>query len=140
MQLPPSANRDLQDEVEGLLECLSNNAKGWKIAVEFRHVSWYDRTVYRMLQNYGSTLVEHDLPTSPAPPVQLAVDFKYLRFHGPDRGYRGSYDETTLATYAAQIVNGIKNGQDIYVYFNNTLGDAIGNLQTLNKKVRDSFS
>jgi uncharacterized protein YecE (DUF72 family) len=43
--------REQQGELEGLLECLSDDARGWKIAVEFRHVSWYDRAVYRVLQN-----------------------------------------------------------------------------------------
>ena len=71
--------------------------------------------------------------------MQVAEDFTYLRFHGPDGGYRGSYDETILAGYAARIVDGIKNGRDMYVYFNNTMGDAIGNLQTLNNKVRDQL-
>ena len=137
VQLPPSARRERQEELEGLLECLRDDAKGWKIAVEFRHISWHDRVLYRVLQSYGATLVEQDLPASATPPVQLAEDFTYLRFHGPEGGYRGSYDETTLAGYAARIVDGIKNGRDMYVYFNNTMGNAIGNLQTLNKKVKD---
>jgi uncharacterized protein YecE (DUF72 family) len=139
VQLPPSVSRERQEELEGLLECLRDDARGWKIAVEFRHMSWYDRAVYRVLQSYGATLVEQDLPTSATPRVQVAEDFTYLRFHGPDGGYRGSYDETTLAGYAARIVDGIKNGRDMYVYFNNTMGDAIGNLQTLNKKVMDQL-
>ncbi len=137
VQLPPSVTQEHQEELEGLLQCLRDDAKGWKIAVEFRHISWYDRAVYRVLQSYGATLVEQDLPASATPPVQVAEDFTYLRFHGPDGGYRGSYDENILAGYAARIVDGIKNGRDMYVYFNNTMGDAIGNLQTLNKKVKD---
>jgi uncharacterized protein YecE (DUF72 family) len=51
VQLPPSVKRERQGELEGLLECLNDDARGWKIAVEFRHVSWYDRAVYRVLQN-----------------------------------------------------------------------------------------
>ena len=137
VQLPPSVKREQQEELEGLLECLRDDAKGWKIAVEFRHSSWYNSAVYRILQSYGAALVEQDLPASATPPVQVAEDFTYLRLHGPDGGYRGSYDNKILANYAARIVDGIKNGRDIYVYFNNTMGDAIGNLQTLNKKVRD---
>jgi uncharacterized protein YecE (DUF72 family) len=137
LQLPPSVKRERQEELEGLLECLRNDAKGWKFAVEFRHISWYDRAVYRVLQSYGATLVEQDLPGSATPPVQVTEDFTYMRFHGPDGGYRGSYNDTVLARYAARIVDGMKNGRDMYVYFNNTMGDAIENLQTLNKKVKD---
>jgi uncharacterized protein YecE (DUF72 family) len=92
-----------------------------------------------VLQSYGATLVEHDLPASATPAVQVAEDFTYLRFHGPEGGYRGSYNETILAGYAARIVEGLKKGRDMYVYFNNTMGDAIGNLQTVNKKVREQL-
>jgi uncharacterized protein YecE (DUF72 family) len=139
VQLPPSVKRERQEELEGLLECLRDDAKGWKIAVEFRNISWYDRAVYRVLQRYDATLVEQDLPASATPPVQIAEDFTYLRFHGPDGGYRGSYDETILAAYAARIVDGLKNGRDMFVYFNNTMGNALGNLQTLNKLVREQL-
>lgn len=139
VQLPPSVKRERQEELEGLIECLSGAARGWKIAVEFRHISWYDRAVYRVLQSYGATMVEQDLPASATPPVQVAEDFAYLRFHGPDGRYRGSYDDTFLADYAARIAEGIKEGRDIYVYFNNTMGDAIRNLQILNKMVRDQL-
>lgn len=137
VQLPPSVKRERQEEMEGLLECLSNDAPGWKIAVEFRHISWYDRAVYRVLQSYGATVVEHDLPLSATPSVRMADDFAYLRFHGPDGGYRGSYDDTVLAVYAARIADVVKHGCDAYVYFNNTMGDALGNLQTLNRMVAD---
>jgi uncharacterized protein YecE (DUF72 family) len=140
VQLPPSVKRDRQEELEGILECLHDDAKGWKIAVEFRHVSWHDRGVYRMLQSYGATMVVQDLPASATPAVQVAEDFSYLRFHGPDGGYRGSYDESFLDGYAALITGGIKEGREMYVYFNNTLGDAIGNLQTLNKMVSDRLN
>lgn len=135
VQLPPSVKRERQEELEGLLECLSDDAPGWKIAVEFRHISWYDRAVYRVLQSHGATVVEHDLPASATPPVQVVANFSYLRFHGPEGRYRGSYNEAALVSHAARIVNGIKDGRDMYVYFNNTMGDALGNLQTLNRMV-----
>lgn len=137
VQLPPSVKRDLQEELEGLLECLRDDAPGWRIAVEFRHTSWYDRAVYRVLQSHGATMVEQDLPASATPPVQVAEDFAYLRFHGPDGGYRGSYDASFLTGCAARIAESLQGGRDMYVYFNNTMGDAFANLQTLNRMVTD---
>jgi uncharacterized protein YecE (DUF72 family) len=135
VQLPPSVKRERQEELEGLLECLHDNAPGWKIAVEFRHVSWYEGAVYRVLQSYGATMVVQDLPASATPLVQVAEDFTYLRFHGPEGGYRGSYEDSFLAGCADRVVAGIKAGREMYVYFNNTLGNALENLQTLNRKV-----
>ena len=137
VQLPPSLKRERQEELEGLLECLKDDTPDWKIAVEFRHVSWYERAVYRVLQSYDATMVEQDLPASATPAVRVAEDFTYLRLHGPNGGYRGSYDDTILAGYAVRIADEIKAGLCVYVYFNNTMGDAVGNLQTLNRMVAE---
>jgi uncharacterized protein YecE (DUF72 family) len=65
--------------------------------------------------------------------LHIADDFTYLRFHGPDGKYRGSYDDAFLIDLATRIAERMKQGQDVFVYFNNTMGDAIGNLQTWNK-------
>jgi uncharacterized protein YecE (DUF72 family) len=50
--------------------------------------------------------------------------------------YRGSYDDAFLIDLATRITERLKQGQDVFVYFNNTMGDAIGNLQTLNKALK----
>jgi uncharacterized protein YecE (DUF72 family) len=135
VQLPPSVKVERQEELQGLLESLSDDAPGWKIAVEFRHVSWYNSAVYHMLQSYGAGMVEQDLPASATPKLTVAEDFAYLRFHGPGGKYRGSYDADFLAGHAKRIIAWLKEGRNVYVYFNNTMGDAIGNLQTLNAMV-----
>jgi uncharacterized protein YecE (DUF72 family) len=135
LQLPPSVKREQQEELEGILECLGSDAKGWHIAVEFRHQSWYNSTVYRMLQNFGAGMVEQDMPKSATPKVTVAEDFHYLRFHGPEGTYRGSYDDPFLLGRAKRIAAWVKDGREVYVYFNNTMGDALGNLGTLNAMV-----
>ena len=135
LQLPPSVKRERQEELEGILECLGYDAKDWKIAVEFRDPSWYNREVYRMLQGYGATMVEQDLPKCPTPHVTVAEDFVYLRFHGPEIAYRGSYDDAFLSGHAKRIAAWVKEGREVYVYFNNTMGNAAGNLGTLNTMV-----
>jgi uncharacterized protein YecE (DUF72 family) len=139
VQLPPSIKQDMQEEVEGILEGLSSDAKGWHIAVEFRHTSWYKSAVYRMLQHYGAGMVEHDLPKAPTPQVTVADDVKYLRFHGPEGTYRGSYDEPFLAGHANRIAAWVKEGKEVYVYFNNTLGAALGNVATLDACVQQQL-
>jgi uncharacterized protein YecE (DUF72 family) len=135
VQLPPKVNRDKEEELAGLLECLSDNAKGWKIAVEFRNASWYNRDVYRMLQGYGTGMVLHDMPKSITPKMETAESFMYLRFHGPEGRYRGSYEDGILNEHAKRIAGWVNGGKDVYVYFNNTMGNALGNLQTLNRMV-----
>jgi uncharacterized protein YecE (DUF72 family) len=135
VQLPPKVSREKEEELAGLLECLRDNAKTWKIAVEFRHPSWYNGAVYRMLQSYETGLVEHDLHQAVMPKIEIAESFMYLRFHGPEGAYRGSYDDAVLNEYAKRITNWVKDGKEVYAYFNNTMGDALGNLQTLNRMV-----
>jgi uncharacterized protein YecE (DUF72 family) len=135
VQLPPKVSREKEEELTGLLECLSDDARGWKIAVEFRHPSWYNRAVYRLLQSYGTGMVEHDLPRSATPKIEVGESFIYLRFHGPEGGYRGSYEDNILNEHAKRIACWLKDGKEVYLYFNNTMGNALGNLQTLNRMV-----
>ncbi|GAB4092113.1 DUF72 domain-containing protein [Flaviaesturariibacter terrae] len=132
LQLPPSLRSERSEELEGLLEALADDAPGWPVQVEFRHVSWYNRDVYRMLQRHGAGMVTHDMPASVTPPVDISETVAYLRFHGPEGRYRGGYDEATLKAWAERVVAWTKSGKDVYIYFNNTMGDALPNLQTLN--------
>jgi uncharacterized protein YecE (DUF72 family) len=135
VQLPPKVSREKEEELAGILESLSENVKGWHIAVEFRHPSWYNSAVYRMLQGYGASMVEHDKSPFEMPKVEVAKNFSYLRFHGPEGNYRDSYDDAVLDAYAKRIAGWVKDGKEVYAYFNNTMGDALGNLQTLNRMV-----
>lgn len=136
VQLPPKINREKEEELAGLLECLNDNARGWNIAVEFRHPSWYDKAVYRLLQHYGTGMVQHDMPQAVTPKIDIVESFVYLRFHGPEGTYRGSYDNAVLDSQSKRIAGWVKDGKVVYAYFNNTMGNAIGNLETLNKMVR----
>ena len=135
VQLPPSVKREQQEELEGILESLRSDAQDWRIAVEFRDNSWYTSAVYRMLQNFGAGMVQQDMPKSATPSVALAEDFHYLRFHGPDGDYRGSYDDAFLLQQAKRIISWLNEGKEVYAYFNNTAGSAYQNLQTLNLMV-----
>ena len=60
----------------------------------------------------------------------------YVRFHGPQGDYRGTYDEAFLHEYAAYIYEWLVEGKSVFVYFNNTMGKAFDNLKKLNEYVR----
>lgn len=137
VQFPPSVKMEKFDKVKELLQCITDaNNEGWKIAVEFRNDSWYNEKVYDLLETYKVSLVIHDVPASVTPLRGWDAEFMYLRFHGPGGRYRGSYTEEFLEEYATHIKAWIKKGKTVYVYFNNTMGDAVGNLQTLNALVK----
>ena len=78
-------------------------------------------------------IVLHDMPGSAAPLRKSKASFMYLRFHGPEKGYRGSYTDAVLFTYAEYIKAWRYEGKEVYVYFNNTAGDAFNNVTTFNQ-------
>jgi len=110
----------------------------WPVAVEFRHRSWYTDQTYEMLEQHGAAMVWHDLPASAAPMQDSDVDFVYLRFHGPEGGYRGSYADDFLSEYATYVTDWLADGKSVYAYFNNTMGAAVQNLITFNKFVNSN--
>jgi uncharacterized protein YecE (DUF72 family) len=132
IQFPPGLQNHfsrLNELLEEVRECDPDNT--WKIAIEFRHMSWYKENVYRLLEVYKASIVMHDLPASAPPADEYESDIVYLRFHGPGGKYRGSYEEDFLSEYAGYINDWKRSGKTVYVYFNNTMGDALNNLNTL---------
>jgi uncharacterized protein YecE (DUF72 family) len=111
--------------------------ESWKVAVEFRHPSWHEREVFELLDHYNMALVIHDHPKCPTPVVDSPVDFIYLRFHGPTGDYTGTYTDAFLQNHARQIYQWMTQHKQVYVYFNNTVGEAVRNLFTLNKFVEE---
>ncbi len=141
IQFPPSLKIKNIGQVEQLLMAIKNGDKNdlWKVAIEFRNLSWYHEEVYHLLKNYNATMVIHDLPASPTPLFTFESSFMYLRFHGPGGRYRGSYSDEFLHQYATHVKAWLNEGKPVYIYFNNTMGDAIKNLQTLNSFVGGNF-
>lgn len=139
IQFPPSNSSTNLRALERLLRTLeiANEGHNWQLAFEFRHSSWYNDDLYQLLENYKSTLVVHDIPASATPTLNLTSDEVYVRFHGPNGGYRGSYPDDFLYEYAQYITEWYDEGKTIYVYFNNTMGDAVNNLIKLNSYLRD---
>lgn len=135
VQFPASVKVDSLHKVESILAHLQPaRADGWRLAIELRHSSWYVDTAGQMFQRYGAAIVLHDMPGS-APPFSLAQfsNCIYLRFHGPTGRYDGSYSEVVLQQAAEAIRQWQGEGKEIYVYFNNTVGDAFNNARTLQR-------
>ncbi|HUS00671.1 MAG TPA: DUF72 domain-containing protein [Chitinophagaceae bacterium] len=137
-QFPPSLKIEKLNELQRFLEVLgeATHDTGWKIAMEFRNSSWYEREVYELLEEFNVSLVMHDIAASATPLNEIIGDFIYLRFHGPEPRYRGSYSNEFLLQQAEYIKRWMKEGKTVYAYFNNTVGDAVGNLITLNGYVQ----
>jgi len=138
VQFPPGAKAHLLRRLVELIACIrdADPAQGWKIALEFRHASWYQEAIRDFAAGNGLSIVIQDIPASATPMDFLHGDTVYLRFHGPGGKYRGSYPDYMLQEYSSYIREWQEEGKTVYCYFNNTMGDAVQNLAVLNTFVR----
>lgn len=136
IQFPASIKGQHRHQLEHLLQVVQANDtnNSWKVATEFRDSSWYTEETYDLADAYGATIVIHDKSKAASPHV---TRFKtvYIRFHGPQGDYRGTYNEAFLYEYTTYIREWLDEGKSVFVYFNNTMGKAFDNLKTLNDYV-----
>jgi uncharacterized protein YecE (DUF72 family) len=137
IQLPGKISSDYLPKLKKLLTFISKfmASTSWKLAVEFRNVSWYSASTIKLLNNFNATCVIHDIRPFTTD-LLTETHTIYIRFHGTEKNYRGSYTDELLAEYASKIKTWLKEGRAVYAYFNNTLGPAAHNLITLNNLVR----
>jgi uncharacterized protein YecE (DUF72 family) len=79
LQLPPSLTaKEGLKKLEVLIHMLD---PAFRYAIEVRHKSWFDRSVYKLLSDNNICLAWSQLDTIQTPP-ELTSDFVYLRFIG----------------------------------------------------------
>jgi uncharacterized protein YecE (DUF72 family) len=133
IQLPPGLKADRVDQLDWLLEkvCVVDSGRTWKLAVEFRNRGWYNPAVETVLERYQAAKVLQDMPASGITELSGNLPFVYLRFHGPNGDYKGGYSDPVLHAWAQKIRAWLHAGKEVYAYFNNTIGDALKDLNTL---------
>ena len=137
VQLPPGVHADKSPQLQRLLECLvlADAERSWKIAVEFRHPSWYRVSTIPLLMQYRAALVQQDMPDSILREPMGESSFLYMRYHGVAGDYKGSYPDEQLDSDAERIGNWLNEGKEVFVYFNNTIGGALANVSRLTGEV-----
>lgn len=124
-QLPPSLHAS-PSLLEDFLRLLP---PGLQHTFEFRHPSWFAEEVLVLLRRYGAGFCIYHMPEQTTPVVATAP-WAYVRFHGTDRLYGGSYPEEELRGWAERIRD--LEVEDTYIYFNNDIhGFAVANAVTL---------
>jgi uncharacterized protein YecE (DUF72 family) len=116
-QLPPNWERDL-DRLAGFLALLP---KHYRYVFEFRNETWNAQETYDLLKKYKAGYCIYDLAGYRSP-IQVTVDFAYVRLHGPGDKYQGSYTDTALQKWAGTIRSWSKELSGVYVYFDNDIG------------------
>jgi uncharacterized protein YecE (DUF72 family) len=141
IQLPPGINISYKNQLIKMLGAIKkmNAAGGWKLVIEFRDHSWYSKNFRDLMDKLGITIVIHDMPKSATPLVESSLGIVYMRLHGPAGDYRGSYSPDALKYYKQNICLYLKQEKTVFLYFNNTIGDAVKNLVDINRMVEDEF-
>jgi uncharacterized protein YecE (DUF72 family) len=119
IQLPPQLRRNDQ-RLAGFLKLLP---KGRRHTVEFRHPSWYDPAVFRLLADFDAALCISDHHAAPSP-WEVTASWVYVRGHGPGGRYFGRYSAAELAEWARRMAAWEAEGRDVYAYFDNDIKSA----------------
>ncbi|MCP2032692.1 uncharacterized protein YecE (DUF72 family) [Okibacterium sp. HSC-33S16] len=129
VQLPPSLERD-----DARLDYFLARLPDWiPVAVEFRHPSWHDERVFRILEAHRAAYCVMSGANLPCV-LRVTGPIAYVRLHGPDHNwlYGGSYSDSDLTWWADRIREWRDTGTEVYVYFNNDgEGNAVRNADTL---------
>jgi len=128
-QLPPNMKRD-DKTLDAVLSMLPFR---YSHVVEFRHESWFDDGVFKILSKYNVGLCVFDKPDFTCPIVATS-NFTYFRFHGSSELYSSCYSELELSDWAKRIVDTSRNKKAVYIYFNNDAeAYAIENARAISK-------
>jgi uncharacterized protein YecE (DUF72 family) len=126
-QLPPNMHRD-DERLESFLSILPS---GMRHVIEFRHQSWLEESVFKILHKYNIGLCVFDMPSLSCP-LEVTADFAYVRFHGSTGLYWSCYSDEELADWAKRLADLVVNLKSVYIYFNNDAeAFAVRNAMTL---------
>ena len=92
-QLPPNFKKDVPR-----LKSFFDEMPEWRrMAIEFRHASWFDDEVYETLRAQRAALCVADTGEEPAAPLVATTDWGYLRLRRED------FSDTDLRDWARRI-------------------------------------
>jgi len=112
-QLPPSLMYD-----EALFSrFLSLLPRGIRIALEARHGSWFNDSVFSALEARNMAWVISDTAGRYPMAEAFTADFTYLRLHGHTELYRGLYGPERLGRWLDIV---LAASREAFVYFDNT--------------------
>lgn len=114
LQLPPSMRAD----PGRLRDALAAFPGSWRVAVEFRHDSWYTDEVRSILEEHGAALCLADR-LRVLTPIWRTAGWTYLRLHHGRGTPEPCYPAPALDDWAGRLADGWSSDEDAYVYFNN---------------------
>jgi len=144
LQLPPTLKAD-----HGALDaCLRLFPRDMRVAVEFRHDSWWTDATRGLLEQRGAALclADGDLgsdavkPRRKSQPVSKlwrTAEWGYLRFHHGAAHPNPCYGRSALEKWADRVIDIYGDNGDVFVFFNNDwFGCAPANAHTFARALR----
>ncbi len=104
-QLPPNMKKDIE-RLQQFLTLLTGNVR---VAIEFRHQSWFDEEIYNLLQKSNCSLCIADWDEKLEVPFVSTADWGYLRLR------RESYTPADLKKWMKRIQ--AQNWKAAFVFF-----------------------
>ena len=115
VQLPPN----LAIDVARLDDTLARFPSSVRVAVEFRHDSWFVDDVRRVLTDHGAAMCLVDRHSRVQGPLWATADWTYLRFHEGTATPHPCYGRGALDRWARRLAEEWGPKADAYVFFNN---------------------
>jgi uncharacterized protein YecE (DUF72 family) len=114
IQLPPNfiVNERNLDRVSSFVGSVGSDGK---LAIEFRHGSWFREDMVRLAEELGFILVSVDSPLGSF--IAASRGVVYLRMHGRTDWYIHYYTDDELREIIERIVK--EDPGEVYIYFNN---------------------
>lgn len=95
-----------------------------RIAVEFRHESWWTDEIRQLLTRHRAALCWADRHGRPLAPLWRTADWGYLRLHEGAARPWPRYGKQALHSWVRRIADAWPGDADVFVYFNNDQGGA----------------
>jgi uncharacterized protein YecE (DUF72 family) len=114
LQLPPTLEADM-GRLRATLDAFPPDVR---VAVEFRHDSWYSDEVEGLLRERGVALCLADRRRV-LTPLWRTADWGYVRFHGGRSRPPGCYTRDALAGWVDRLAELWPATADVFAYFNN---------------------
>ena len=134
-QCPPNWHQNL-DRLRHFLDQLSSE---YRHVFEFRDPTWLNPGTYEALSAHEAAFCIYELGGQSTHRT-VTTDWVYVRLHGHQEAYRGRYTDDAIAEWASQVRAWASDGQEVFVYFNNTAGEghAPDDARRLKERLRSS--
>jgi uncharacterized protein YecE (DUF72 family) len=115
LQLPPT----LQADLPALDETLAQFPDSVRVAVEFRHPSWFTPETQKLLEAHSAACCLGDRDGEPVTPVWRTTEWTFVRWHHGLSRPPPCYKRKDMTEWAQRIAGLWSRDEDVYAFFNN---------------------